>query len=169
MSATGGHWYVVQTHTHAEPRAALNLARQGFSVYFPRYRKRRRHARRVDVVAAPLFPRYLFVLVDMAVQRWRSIGSTFGIAHLVCSGDEPAIVPDHVIADLRGQEDEDGFVKLPVPAFSPGTKVRVRDGAFGDALGLFEGMTDRERVAILLDLLGRKVRVIIGAGSIEAA
>ena len=40
--------------------------------------------------------------------------------------------------------------------------VRVIQGVFASCLGLFEGMTDGERVAILLDLQGRKVRVSIG-------
>ena len=54
-------WYVAQTQANAENKAVAHLARQGFATYLPRYLKRRSHARRVDVVAAPLFPRYLFV------------------------------------------------------------------------------------------------------------
>jgi hypothetical protein len=34
---------------------------------------------------------------------------------------------------------------------------------------LFEGMADRERVAILLDLLGRKVRILLDEGAITPA
>ena len=169
MTASGTKWYVAHTHVHAEAKAALNLRRQGFSVFFPRYRKRRRHARRSEIILAPLFPRYVFVLIDMAQQRWRSIGSTIGVAHLVCQGEEPAVVPNKVISELQGREDSEGLVKLDGPTFAPGAKVRVRYGAFGDSLGLFDGMTDRERVAILLNLLGRKVRVVLGAEAIEAA
>ena len=76
-------WYVAHTQPHAENKAAVHLGRQGFVTYLPRYLKRRRHARRVDVVSAPLFPRYLFVQIDTAVQRWRSIYSTFGVSQLV--------------------------------------------------------------------------------------
>ncbi len=72
------------------PRRRINLIRQGFEIYLPRYLKRRRHARKVDVVAAPLFPRYVFINIDMATQRWRPIQSTFGVSHLVMNGDEPA-------------------------------------------------------------------------------
>ena len=39
--------------------------------------------------------------------------------------------------------------------------MRVVEGAFSDCLGLYEGIDDRERAAILLDLLGRKVRVVL--------
>ena len=163
-------WHVVQTHAHAEVKAASHLIRQGYSIYLPRYLKRRRHARRVETVSAPLFPRYLFVAIDRMTQGWRAIQSTIGVTHLVCHGDDPAWVADAVISELRGREDERGYVRLdPLPRFAPGDKVRVIDGVFDACLGLFEGMADRERVAILLDLLGRKVRVILDGDAVAAA
>jgi transcriptional antiterminator RfaH len=163
-------WYVVQTHINGEAKAASNLARQGFGVYFPRYLKRRSHARRVDMVPRPLFPRYLFVAIDLATQRWRSIQSTIGVSHLVSLGDGPASINDGVIGSLKQREDEGGFIKLDRRIrFSPGDKVRVLDGAFVDSLAWVEETNDRERVAILLDFLGRKVRVLVGADLIAAA
>jgi transcriptional antiterminator RfaH len=163
-------WYVVQTHANAEAKATSNLERQGFAVYLPRYLKRRSHARKVDAVARPLFPRYLFVAIDLATQGWRSIQSTLGVSHIVCWGGQPASVENGVIDALKAREDEAGFVKLVRrPDFKPGDKVRVIDGAFADSLALVEGVSDRERVAILLDLLGRKVRVLVGADLIAAA
>jgi transcriptional antiterminator RfaH len=163
-------WYVVQTQSHAESKAVEHLARQGFGAYLPRYLKRRRHARKVEMIAAPLFPRYLFVAVDLETQRWRAIHSTSGVARLVCNGDEPAPVPLEVVLGLQQREDAAGFVKLERrPQFTPGERVRVVDGIFTDTLGLFEGTTDRDRVAILLDLLGRKVRILLDEGAITAA
>jgi transcriptional antiterminator RfaH len=170
MIGASTRWYVVQTHPHAEAKAASHLARQGFTVYLPRYSKRRHHARKVETIAAPLFPRYLFVAVDMVTRRWRAIRSTVGVAHLLCRGDEPASVCGDVVAELRRRENDRGLVRLrAVPAFAAGDRIRIADGAFSDCLGLVEGMNDSERVAVLLDLLGRKVRVVIGAEAIEAA
>jgi transcriptional antiterminator RfaH len=166
----GTRWYVVQTRPQAEVKAAAHLGRQGFEIYLPRYLKRRRHARRVEMVAAPLFPRYMFVAIDMAVQRWRSVQSTIGVTRLVCNGEVPAEVSDSIIKNLRLGEDERGFVRLQKqPAFRIGDKIRVLDGVFSACLGLFEGMADGERIAILLDMLGRKVRVVLDADAIEAA
>jgi transcriptional antiterminator RfaH len=163
-------WYVVHTQVHAEAKAASHLVRQGYSIYLPRYLKRRRHARRIETVAAPLFPRYLFVMIDRMAQRWRSIQSTIGVTHLVCNGEEPATVPDAVITGLQGREDERGFIELDTrPRFVRGDKIQVVDGVFDACLGVFEGMTDHERVAILLDLLGRKVKVVLGADCVAAA
>jgi len=163
-------WFVAHTRPHAEAKATAHLARQGFQTYFPRYLKRRRHARKIETVAAPLFPRYLFVAVDMSVQRWRSIYSTVGVARLVSNGDEPTPVPDGIVEAFKGREDANGFIKLESrPPFRAGDKIRVLDGAFSSCLGLFEGMAERERIAILLDLLGRKVRVVLDADLIAAA
>ena len=167
MTGSSARWYVVQTHAHAESKAAAHLGRQGFEVYLPRYLKKRRHARRVETVAAPLFPRYLFVAVDMATQQWRSICSTVGVARLLCNGDGPAPVVDGVIENLRNQE-EGGFVRLR-QRFELGAQVNVLDGVFAGYLGLFDGMSDTQRVAVLLDLLGRKVRVLLYDMSIAAA
>jgi transcriptional antiterminator RfaH len=163
-------WYVVQTHGHAETKALTHLARQGFTAYLPRYLKRRRHARRIETVAAPLFPRYLFVTVDMMCQRWRSIHSTIGVARLVCNGEDPVPLADDVIETLRAREDGQGFVTLRQrPRFALGEKVRVLDGVFADCLGLFDGMKDSDRVAVLIDLLGRKVRLVLDEFSVAAA
>jgi transcriptional antiterminator RfaH len=163
-------WYVVQTQTHSERKASHHLERQGFPTYLPSYLKVRRHAGRVETIAAPRFARYLFVAVDIAAQRWRSISSTAGVARLVCNGDAPAPVPAEVIETLKLREDERGFIRLDRrPRFAMGDRVRVLDGAFSSCLGLFERMTDTERVEILLDLLGRKVRVRLDEDAIAAA
>ena len=130
----------------------------------PRYLKRRRHARKVDFTAKPLFPRYMFVAIDMSTQRWRSIQSTFGVSRLVTKGDEPAPVPDSVISALQAREDGKVSSRWMPTAFSPGDKVRVLAGAFMDNAGLFNEMADHDRVSILLEMLGRKVRVLLARG-----
>src|SRR5882757_3947884 len=99
--ASNARWYVVQTQVNGEAKAAQNLLRQGYEIYLPRYLKRRRHARKVDFIARPLFPRYMFVAIDMATQRWRSIQSTFGVSRLVTNGDEPTAIPQGVMRALR--------------------------------------------------------------------
>ena len=170
MISNQSRWYVVQTQPNAENKAVVHLDRQGFVTYLPRYMKRRRHARRVDIVAAPLFPRYVFVAIDMTATRWRSIYSTVGVSRMLCNGDFPTPIPNQVITTLRAREDAGGFVRLEhQPSFRAGDKIRVLDGVFADCFALYEGMKDSDRVAILLDLLGRKVRVMVNAESVAAA
>jgi len=166
----GARWYVVHTQPNGEARADLNLRRQGFSTYLPRYARGRRHARRHDVVARPLFPRYLFVALDPARDRWRSIHSTFGVSHLVAAGEDPLSVPDGVVDEIRARETHDGFVRLGLPAgVRPGSAVRLIDGIFSEATGVLERIADANRVAILLQLLGREVRVFVSPACLGAA
>jgi len=170
MTEPGGDWYVVQTRVNSEAKAARNLLQQGFEIYLPRYLKSRRHAGKTDKIAAPLFPRYLFVQIDLATQRWRSIQSTIGVSHLVQNGMKPAPVAQEVLASIKSREDRKGFVKMePHAQFAVGARVRVLAGAFVDSFGLFDGFGDHDRVAILLDLLGRKVRVSIEPDMVAAA
>ena len=162
-------WYVVYTRARGEAWAAGNLVKQGFEVYFPKIRKEVRHARRIRSVLAPLFPRYLLVRLDTERQRWRSVNGTFGVSHIICQGETPAPVPDQVISAIRGREDESGVVRLVPKGLKPGDQVRVREGAFADYSALLKEICGQERVILLLELMGRSVRVTVPLENIAAA
>lgn len=155
-------WYVVQSHPRAEETAERHLTRQGFTTYLPQYLRRRRHARRTDWIRAPLFPGYLFVAMNVARQRWRAVRSTVGVRDLVCHGERPAPVPRGIVEDIQHRADGDGLIEMaPETPFSSGEIVRVTAGALADQTGLFQCATDRDRVIVLLDLLGRQVEVTL--------
>lgn len=162
-------WYVAHTQAHSEAKAGRHLRNQDFAVYLPLYLKRRRHARRIDWVPTPLFPRYLFVGMDLETTRWRAIRSTVGIAGLVCHGDRPTPVPEGVVEAIQAREDDKGVVALQAaPLFSKGDHVHITEGALRGLSGLFEDTTDEERAIILLDLLGRQVRVQVPLETVQA-
>ena len=160
-------WYAVYTKTQLEVWARNNLEERGFEVYLPRHLKQRRHARRTDFVPRPLFPRYLFVRADVDVGHRPRVNTAPGVAHMVSFGDRPAIVADSIIAEIRGREDEDGYIRLGRgQTFSHGDRVKISDGALCDHVGLFQCPTDNQRVIILLDLLGRQTRVKVSLDSL---
>jgi transcriptional antiterminator RfaH len=147
--------------------ARSNLWERGFEVYLPQYRRERRHARKTDWVSAPLFPRYLFVAADPKAGQRRSINSAPGVISMVSFGERPATVSDALIQDIMAREDEHGHVQLVDPnTLSPGDQVRLHSGAMADHIGLYERRGDGERVVILLNLLGREVRVKVPSDSI---
>ena len=153
-------WFVVRTRTNGEFKALTHIMRQGFDGYLPRYLKRRRHARRTDTVQSPLFPGYLFVGMDPERARWRALNSTIGVSELICHSGLPAPIPDDVIEDIKRHEDESGYVILGEhAALKKGDKVRITDGAMTDHVGIFDAPSDQHRVFLLLELLGRQVRV----------
>jgi transcriptional antiterminator RfaH len=162
-------WYVAHTQPQVEAKATWHLGNQGFRVYFPRYLKQRRHARRIGWVPAPLFPRHLFIFMDVAATQWRAIRSTVGIAGLISYGDQPTPVPAGIVETIQASENEKGVVALPAaPLFDKGEQVHVTEGALRGVSGLFVDASDKERVVILLNLLGRQVRVRVPLETVQA-
>ena len=166
---TTDRWYVAQTHAKSEAKALHHLRNHGFRTYLPCYSKRRRHARRVETVRRPLFPGYLFIRMDPARTRWRSIRSTIGVRSLICQGDMPAPVPAGVVEDIKAREDAGGAVPIePAVPFQPGDSVTITDGPMREQVGWFQRVTDDERVIILLNLLGRQMRLPIPLEDVRA-
>ena len=175
MSRIGGHqtvdrWYVVSTHARSEHKAAWHLRNQGYRPYLPCYSKLRRHARKVDYVSKPLFPRYLFVEMDVTRTQWRAICSTVGVSGIISFDGLPSPVPEGIVEEIAACEDAKGMIVLPKRApFEPGQPVQIAAGPMLDKVGLFESQTDDERVVVLLSLLGREVRVRLPIETVSAS
>lgn len=113
----------------------------------------------------PLFPGYAFVLV---VSAWWSARWSPGVRRIVMDGEHPAHVPDAVIAEIRSRE-RNGLVELVKSrGLRPGTKVRVVDGPLASQIGVLLLLKPRERVLVLLSLLGGERRVDLARNAIEA-
>ena len=163
-------WYVVHTKPGKERVAEGNLLRQGFEAYLPRLASRKRHARRTIEVAVPLFPRYLFVALDLAVERWRSVNGTYGVQRLVAFGERPAALPDGVVPDLKAREGADGVIReTAVRRFEKGERVAIAGGALSENDAVFEARDGAGRVTVLLSMLGRQVSVRLSEDRIRAA
>jgi transcriptional antiterminator RfaH len=153
-------WFAVYTQPRGEAIACENLLRQQFDVFFPRYLKRRSHARRIDHAPAPLFPRYLFIKFDISDAGWRVVRSTRGVVDLVRNGIDPVTVPAGIIEEIRARQNEDGFVQLSRRLkLTRGARIRIDAGPFADYEAIFQSQRENDRVVALLSLLGRQVVV----------
>lgn len=165
------YWSVAQTETQRETTAALWLQRSGFETYLPRIKTvhhvtdRKNQTRTISRVE-PLFRSYLFVRI---IDRWSPVNATIGILGLLLAGDRPAVLRDEIVNKIKKQE-HGGLIRLPSPkTIKPGDKVRIinRNDNFRDLVGVFQGMPNKERVEILLSLLGQQVRVQLPRGHIQ--
>jgi transcriptional antiterminator RfaH len=163
-------WFVVHTQPSKEAVANHHLLDQGFETYLPRFKKTRRHARKVDEVLSPLFPRYLFVSLDLEQDPWRCVTGTRGVSYLLLTNDRPAAVPSQIIQNLKSQENPEGLVPLTsLSFFLKGASVRIVEGAFKDHCATFEKMDDKHRVQLLLSCLGRNLSICVPLYTVEAA
>ena len=168
QQATGA-WYVAETKVRGEAEAQRNLEHQGFTSFCPRFRKLRRHARRVDYRLAPVFPGYLFVRFDRQRDPWHAINGTFGVKRLVgptSSRPQPMPAPAmHALLDrCRGDVISGLFTEL-----EPGQPVRLISGPFANALAQVERLDERGRVHVLLDILGDSLPLRIDLSAVGPA
>lgn len=168
MSGSDRRWYVVQTQPNREAFAAEHLARQGFEVFFPRQRKTVRHARRLTERLISYFPGYLFVRLDLAAQRWRSVNGTLGVRSLVMGADRPAPAPAGLIESLIACADDKACL-VPPPDYVPGDRVRLLSGPLADLVGTLDRLEGPARVRILVDLVNGAVPVVADCHDVALA
>ena len=112
-----------------------------------------------------MFPGYCFIAVEL---QWHAARWTAGVIHPIMDGVAPAKVPDGVIDEIRRRE-VNGLIELAKPpVLRRGDRVRILRGPFTGHLAIFADMKPRERVEILLQLLGGGQRVTLAKGDIEA-
>jgi transcriptional antiterminator RfaH len=159
------YWAVSRLALNHERLALHCLTLAGFTTYLPRLRERRiSHGRKIEV-RPPLFPGYLFLQITNGWWDARWAPGTLG---MIMDGTQPARVPDAVIEEIRNRE-RNGLVELPKPrGLRRGDQVRIIRGPFCERIALYAGMNGRERVTVLLTLLGGVQRTTLAKGDIEA-
>ncbi|HVC57497.1 MAG TPA: transcriptional activator RfaH [Stellaceae bacterium] len=161
----GERWYAVHTLPLREAYAEGHLRNQSFRTFLPRRRKTVRHARKLRAVEASFFPRYLFIVLDLARHQWRSVNGTFGVSRLVMCGDEPHPVPCGLVEALIATADADGILQFS-QNLKTGSPVRLLAGPFAEQLAILDHLDDSGRVRVLLDILGRQVAISTNANNL---
>jgi len=161
-------WFLVHCKPKSEARARVHLGAQHFRTFLPTIQRTIRHARRFRSVSAPLFPRYLFVVLDLERDRWLSVQGTIGVSSLVCNGGRPTPVPEGIVeALLQSTISEEASLSSNLYL---GQRVRLAQGPFADLIGVLHRLDGNGRASVLLDMMGSKVPITIhGRGLLPAA
>lgn len=164
-----GTWFVVHTKPRQESVAREQLERQGYPVYLPRLSlPRLRRGRWADTIE-PLFPRYLFVAVEVGEQALAPVRSTRGVAAILKFGDQYAQVPSTLIEAMQGRADEAGLHVLTQAGLRQGDRLHIIAGPFEGFEAVFECERGVERARVLLDVLGRTTSVTLPTAFIVPA
>jgi len=159
-------WYVV----YAKPQKELQVVslledRQKLTVYLPEVYQKYRN----QVQLRPLFPRYLFVQMDLDQVETSKVNNTPGVIKIVSFEQEPLPLRPGVIEAIRtevAQLNERGG--LPSVYYEEGEIVRLRSGALAGMEAVFvKHLTSRDRVVVLLRFLGQENKVEIDISEIE--
>ena len=152
-------WFCVRSQPRHEHIAAGNLRKTlGIQVLNPRIRFKRASRRGPIWITESMFPTYLF-----AQFNWKgaleSVKHTFGVAGVVHFGHFWPVISDPVIAELQTLVGEKE-IRTVEPAIAEGQEVEIASGPFAGFSGIVTRvMPARDRVAVLLDFLGRQTTV----------
>jgi transcription elongation factor/antiterminator RfaH len=161
-------WFLVHTLARGETRAQVHLRAQGFKTYFPQVLKTIRHARKFRTVQAPLFPRYIFIALDLERDRWLSVGNTIGVSSLFSCAGRPVPVPAGIVERLIVY-DETANLALLDNNLIEGQPVRILSGPFADLIGTLARLDGGGRVRVLLKIMGNAVPVALKRSALSPA
>jgi len=158
-------WYCARTKPKHEHIAAANLSqRLGLEVFNPRLRIERATRRGLVRSIEPLFPCYVFV--QCQPKDWNDIRYVSGVSTLVHFGGRIPTVPNSVVEDLRSCFESEEPLAVQDPLF-PGAEITVAEGAFcGFQAIVLRTMPSKQRVQVLLDVLGQPTVVELGRASV---
>lgn len=159
-------WYCLRTKPRLERVTSQVLrAEMGVEVFCPHLRfERARRSGRVWVSEA-MFPGYLFARFCY-ISRHRQIRATRGVTTVVGFGGLPSVVPAEIISDLRVFAKDEETVVIPTH-IEVGEEVDVITGPFRGVRAIVSRVLPaRQRVAILLDMLGTEREIEVSAAAV---
>ncbi len=153
LPASGRKWYVLRTKPQKERLVASQLRQRDLDVYFPTYR-RPENGRRSTRESA-FFPGYVFVHVNLDQIGSSALSWIPGLHGLVKFGPRPAVIAEHLMANLRARlvvvQRAGGRA---FASMEKGDVVRVTRGPFSGYDALFDArLQGHKRVRVLLALL----------------
>ena len=159
---------MVKSLPRKEVLAHEHLVRQHFETYLPLISVSGSTLHRAGVTRrTAFFSGYLFVRLDVASDRWRSVNGTVGVSSILQTGGRPAPVPVGLVEQLRERTLDTGELGFEDDV-APGAAIRIVGGPFDSFLGEFRGMDGKGRAQVLIELMGRPVAVLLSRQAVMA-
>ena len=167
MKKQTSKWFLVFTKTKEEQRAKTNLENQGFQIFLPLVAFAKKNQSKSTTLEA-LFPRYLFIKLNLERDNWTCIKSTRGVSHMVVFGQRFAEIPKQVVAHLKSGADEKHIFRQTITRqeFKKGDTLVVAKGVFRDKEATFLSKKSKERVNILLRFVNHLITAEIPASDV---
>lgn len=162
-------WYAVQTKAGQEVVAEHHLRNQSYHTHLPLVRAARRRRGQWAARTEPLFPGYLFIELEIGRQDTVPIRSTRGVIGLVRFGERLCRVPSGLVEGLISSQPEIGIPIDIEAVFAPGMRVEIVAGALKGLQAIVAGGSARDRVNVLLELLGKENHVMLSCHDLVPA
>ena len=150
-------WVLIYTKPKQEIKANENLQKQGFKTFLPLISATNKDSEIKSLV--PLFPRYIFAQINLGLDNWASIKSSYGVSHIVMFGENFTSVSPKIIKLIQDKLNEDFIYKENISRvdYKKGDSLIVKEGLFGGVDAIFLSDKPKDRVRLLLKLLNTTV------------
>jgi transcriptional antiterminator RfaH len=161
-------WYCLRCKPKQEHIAARSLSLElKLTTFCPRMRYRKSTSRGPVWFVDAIFPGYIFVKCDISASI-HAIRHSSGVADIVHFGNRIPAIPDAVIDTVRKHLDGQEMVVFGNPV-SAGEEATVVDGPFcGLNVVVSRILPAKERVMVLMDVLGRSVEAEMALSALTA-
>jgi len=165
------HWHLLMTKPREDERAQQHLLNQGYELFRPLLRQYQVKNGKQVAVEESLFPRYIFIRLDDVQSNWAKIRSTRGVAKMVRFTDLPAIVPEVIISELKGQCNDVNTIDITKNkpyVYQMGDEIQVTEGSFKGIQALIKKQVAEDRVLLLMNILGKEQELEIPLNQIKS-
>jgi transcriptional antiterminator RfaH len=159
-------WFILQFKSNSYHQAAKNLTRQGFETFLPLHDTTSRKLYRFITTSKPLFPGYMFIRFNRKETEWHKINSTYGVSRLITFNSILKPIPTNFVDSLMKRYDLSGKL-LPIQKLKKGDQVKLLKGPFSDFIATVEKYEADQRIWILMDLMGRKTKIITSSNALK--
>lgn len=158
-------WFALQVRTRHEHWVASHLDGNGFELFLPLYKCRKRWSDRIKEAELPLFPGYLFCRLNP--QDRLPVLKTPGVIQIVGFNRQPVPVDEVEISSLQRLVSS-GMPNQPWPYLQVGEQVRIESGPLRGLEGRVVEFKGNHRLVLSITLLQRSVAVEMDSAFVQA-
>lgn len=149
------YWLIANYKINEVKKVEINLKNQSIDYYLPRIVTKKHNFNPKEEV---MFPGYIFVNTD--IDNYSSVRYTKGIKNIIRFGENIAQISDEEIKSINLVEKSSRLEPL-VQEIQIGQEVNIVSGTFKGKIAKICSLPSKERVGILLRVLGSLKRIDI--------
>lgn len=157
-------WYALKIKHRHEKKVDSRLCEKGITSYLPLNTIYRRWSDRYKKVSEPLFSCYLFVYTPL--RNRLHILQTDGVVGFVCFNGKPASIPEIQIDSIKTILAKKPCVEQ-ISYFTPGKKVRIKNGDFKGIEGTLVKLRNNYRFVICVDGINQGFAIEIHVNDLD--
>lgn len=163
-------WFLVYCKPQQDSRAEENLLRQGYQVFRPLIHiATPKIGCRPTVKSESLFPRYLFINVDIHFQSVTPVCSTFGVSSFVKFGNQYATASNDLINKIKQNAGQQILMANTPATMENRDKTFVHDKGIDQVKEIYCNPCGNQRAMILMNIMGRESKLQVVTESMSVA